>query len=105
MLYYYPHLTDRELHLREITALTGGTEEIGADQKCQSEAMQKQRLQIGPKSASPSTYGDQISRGHTNEISNYCVLISEPHCLKSVADRNWRKCTVAKLPMMSIYTC
>lgn len=105
MLYYYPHLTDRELHLREITALTRSTEEISADQKCQSEVMQTQRLQIGPKSASLSTYGDQISPGHTNEISNHGVLTSEPHGLKSVAHRNWRKCTVAKLPTMSIYTC
>lgn len=40
-----------------------------------------------------------------NEISNHLMIISKPCWLKSSPDRNWRKYTAAKLPIMPIYTC
>lgn len=95
MLNYYPHLTDRKLHLRQITALTGCSQETCADQKPQSKAMQPQRPNLLPQVPVQHLWGPDFPENAPQSGPRkqdfkplYDKLKAKP---KSLADRNWRK--------------
>lgn len=108
MLNYYPRLTDRKLHLREATALTGCPQETCADQKPQSRAMQTQRPKLLPQVPVLHLWGPDFpesvpqSGPHKKDFKPLHDKLKAK--LKSLADRNWRKCSF-KAANSVIYTC
>lgn len=108
MLNYYPHLTDRNLHLREMTALTGCSQEACAVQKPQSKAMQTQRPNLLPQVPAQHLWEPDFPETIPQSVphkQDFKPLHDKLKAIpRSLADRNQGKC-IFKAANNVIYTC